>query len=97
MKRLSEFPNSKEIPLSSQIPGYTPVLNALSTGSSTKKSIHKFFGTALKKNMNMLHTSIFSFMILNLVKKRILDFHVPTTTVGLCVKEVIDSFLRRAL
>ena len=97
MKRLSEFPNSKEIPLSSQIPGYTPVLNALSTGSSTKKSIHKFFGTALKKKHEHATYIDFQFHDLKFSQKNILDFHVPTTTVGLCVKEVIDSFLRRAL
>ena len=45
----------------------------------------------------MLHASNFSFIILNLVKKGILDFHVTTATVDLCMKEVNDSLLRRAL
>ena len=39
-----------------------------------KKSIHKFFGTAVKKIMNTLHASIFSFLILNLVKKAFWTF-----------------------
>ena len=38
-----------------------------------------------------------SVIILNLVKKGILDFHVTTATVDLCMKEVNDSLLRRAL
>ena len=50
LKYLSECPNSEKTSLPSQIPGYTPVLNGLSTGYCTKKSIHKFFGTALKKS-----------------------------------------------
>ena len=69
LKCLSECSNSKKTPLLSQIPGHMPVVNGFSTGYSTKKMIHKFFGTALKKNMNMLHAQTFSFIILNLVKK----------------------------
>ena len=44
----------------------------------------------------MLNASIFSFIILNLVKKAILHFHVTTAT-DMCMKEIIDSWLRRAL
>ena len=44
----------------------------------------------------MLNASIFSLIILNLVKKGILDFHVTTTT-DICMKEVIHSCLRRTL
>ena len=44
----------------------------------------------------MLNPLIFSFIILNLVKKGVLDFHVTTAT-DICMKEVIDSCLRRAL
>ena len=39
---------------------------------------------------------IFSFAILNLVKKGVLVFHVTTAT-DIYMKEVIDSCLRRAL
>ena len=49
-----------------------------------------------KKITKMLNASIFSFIILNLVKKGILDFHVTTAT-DICMKEVIHSCLRRAL
>ena len=38
----------------------------------------------------MVHALIFS-------QKGLLDFHVTTATVDLCMKEVIDSLLRRAL
>ena len=70
-----------------------------STGYSTKKSIHKFFGTVVKKIMSTLHALIFSFIILNLVKKVEKDkkyFHLTTVTVDLCIKEV-KLILRRAL
>ena len=54
-----------------------------------KKSIHKFFGTVVKKIMNTLDTSIFSFIILNLVKK---VFWIScSVTVDMCIKEVIDT------
>ena len=45
--------------------------------------------------MNMLHASIFNFIILNLVK-RYFGLLVTTATVDLFMKEVIDSLLRRA-
>ena len=44
----------------------------------------------------MLNTSIFGFIILNLVKKGIFDFHVTIVT-DICMKEVIRSCFRRAL
>ena len=44
--------------------------------------------------MKMLNASIFSFIILKLVKKGILDFHITTAT-DICMKEVIDSCLCR--
>ena len=44
----------------------------------------------------MLNTLIFSFIMLNLAKKGVLDFHVTTAT-DICMKEVIDSCLRGAL
>ena len=97
MKRLSECSNSKETPLSSQIHGYKPVLNGLFTGYSTEKSIHKLFGTALKKNHEHATCIDFQFHNLKFSQKFILDFHVTTATVDLCMKEVIDSLLRRAL
>ena len=50
----------------------------------------------LVEKMKMLNVSIFNFIILNLVKKGILDFHVTTAT-DICLKEVIRSCLRRAL
>ena len=45
--------------------------------------------------MNMLHASIFNFIILNLVK-RYFGLLVTTATVDLFMKEVIDSLLHRA-
>ena len=85
MKCLSECPNSKKTPLPSQIPGYTPVLNDLCTGYSTKISIHKFIGTAVTKNHEH---AVFDFQFHNLKfsQKGILDFHVSTATVDLCMK-----------
>ena len=44
----------------------------------------------------MLNASIFSFIILNLLKKGILNFLVSTAT-DIRTKEVIDSYLRRPL
>ena len=61
-----------------------------------KKSIHNFFGTSLKKIVNMLKASIFSFIILNLSQKDILDFHVTAATTDVCMKQEIDSSLCRA-
>ena len=73
------------------------ITNGLSTDCSTKEFIHKFFRqNTLKKITKMLNASIFSFIILNLVKKGILDFHVTTAT-DICMKDVIHSCLRRAL
>ena len=49
--------------------------------------------------MNTLHALIFSFIILNLVKKVKKDkkyFHVTTVTIDLCMKEG-KLILRRAL
>ena len=97
MKCLSECPNSKKTPLPSQIPGYMPVLNGSSTGYSTKKSIHKFFGKALKKNHEHASCIDFQFHNLKFSQKGILDFHVTTASVDVCMKEVIDSLLRGAL
>ena len=73
------------------------LLNGLSTGDSAKKSIHKFFGTALKKNHEHATCIEFQFHNLKLSQKGILDFHVTTATVVLCMKQVIDNSLRRAL
>ena len=44
----------------------------------------------------MRNTSIFSFIILNLVKKGVLDFNVTTAT-DICMKEAIYGSLRRAI
>ena len=61
-----------------------------------KKTIHKFFGTVVKKIMNTLHASIFSFIILKFSQKGILDFHVTTTTVDVCIKEVMDTLKEKS-
>ena len=68
----------------------------LSTGYSTKKSIHNFFGTALKSHE---HTTCIDFQFHNLKfsQKGVLDFSVITATVDMYMKEVIDNLLRRAL
>ena len=55
-----------------------------------------FIDSFVEHFMKMPNASIFSFIILNLVKKRILDFHV-TTAIDTAMKEVIDSCLRGAL
>ena len=55
-----------------------------------------FIDSLVEKIMKMLNASIFNFIILNLVKKGILDFHVTTATY-ICLKEVIRSSPRRAL
>ena len=52
--------------------------NDLSVDCSVKELIHRFFGGVLLKIMKMLNASIFSFIILTLVKKGILNFHVST-------------------
>ena len=50
----------------------------------------------LKKNHENAKSSICNFVILNLVKKDILFFHVTTAT-DICMKEVTDRCLCRAL
>ena len=73
------------------------ITNGLSMDScSTKKSIQRFFERAFKKNHENAKSSISNFVILNLVKKDILFFHVTTAT-DICMKEVIDRCLYRAL
>ena len=62
-----------------------------------KKSIHKFSGTALKKSHEHATCIDFQFHNLKFSQKGILNFQVTTATVDLCMKEVIDSFLCRAL
>ena len=44
----------------------------------------------------MLNASIFSFIILKLVRKGILDFHITTAT-DMCMNDIIDSCHRRTL
>ena len=62
----------------------------LSTGYSRKKSIHKFFGTVLKKNHELAKGIDLQFRNLKFSQKGILDFHVTTATADVCMKEVID-------
>ena len=82
------------------------LLKCLSSCSNSKKT---YLWIALQKNqfmdslveyckkiMKMLNASIFSFTILTLVKKGILDFYV-TTVADVCMKEVIESCPHRAL
>ena len=60
---------------------------------------NRFIGSLVEhftKIMKMLNASIFSFIILNLIKKGILDFHV-TTAADICMKDVMESCLRRAM
>ena len=45
--------------------------NGFSTDCSTKEFIHRFFDKALQKNQETPTCTIFSFMILNLIKKGI--------------------------
>ena len=58
-----------------------------------KKSLLEFFGTTLE------HATCIDFQFHNLKfsQKGILDFHVTTATVDLCMKVVFDSLLRRGL
>ena len=70
--------------------------NGLSPGHSRKNSIHKFFGTALKKNHEHAKGIDLQFNNLKFSQKGILDFHVTTATADVCTKEVIDSSLCRA-
>ena len=55
-----------------------------------------FIDSLVEKIMKMLNASVFNFIILNVVKKGISDFHVTTAT-DICLKEGIHSCLRRAL
>ena len=87
------MPYFQEKASASQIPGYTLELNGLSTGYSMKNSIHKFFGTVIKKNHKHATCIHFQFHNLEFSQKVIWDFRVTTATVDLCMKEVIDSFL----
>ena len=69
----------------------------LSTGYSRKKSIHKFFGTALKKKSDEHGKGInLQFHNRKFKRKGILDFDVTTATADVCMKEAIDSSLFRA-
>ena len=52
----------------------------LSTGYSRKKSIHKFFGTALKKNHEHAKGIDLQFHNLKFSQKGTLYFHVITAT-----------------
>ena len=70
--------------------------NGLSTGYSRKKSIHKFFDTALKKNHKHTESNDLQFHIFQFSQNGFLDFHVTTATADVCMKEVIDSSLWRA-
>ena len=62
-----------------------------------KSQFINFFTTALKKNHEHGTCINFQFYNLKFSQKGLLDFHVTTATVDLCMKEVIDSLLRRAL
>ena len=70
--------------------------NGLSTGYSREKLIHKFFGTALKKNHEHAKGIDLRFHNLKFSQKVILGFHVTTATAKVCMKELIDSSLCRA-
>ena len=57
-----------------------------------------YLRVTLQKNQFINATCIdFQFHNLKFSQKGILDFHVTTATVDLCMKEVIDSLLRIAL
>ena len=70
--------------------------NILSTSYSRKNSIHKFFGTALKKNHEHTEDINLQFHNFKFSQNGILDFHGTTATADVCMKEVIDSSLCRA-
>ena len=53
------------------------------------------FAELFKENHENIKGTTFSFIILNKVKKGILDFHFTTAT-DICMKEVIHSCNRRA-
>ena len=61
-----------------------------------KKSIHNFFGTALKKNREHAKGIDLQFHNLKFSQKDILDFHVTAATTDVCMKQLIDSSLCRA-
>ena len=64
-------------------------------GYPTKKSIHKFFGAALKKNHE--HATCLDFHFHNpKFSQKVFWTFVTTATVDLFMKEVIDSLLHRA-
>ena len=54
--------------------------NSLYTGYSRKKLVHKFFGTALKKNHEHAKGIDLQFHNLKFSQKGTLDFHVITAT-----------------
>ena len=77
MKYLSECPNSKKTTLFWQIPGYAPILLMTYLRIALRKNwFIDYLVEYFKEIIKMLNASIFSFIILNLVKKGILDFHV---------------------
>ena len=55
-----------------------------------KESVQRFFRRAI------LNASIFSFLMLNLVQKYILDFHFTIAT-NIFMKEIVDSSMLRSL
>ena len=95
MKCLSECPNFKNCIRKLLVTRL--YYNCLSTGYFTKKPIHKFFVTAIKKDHEHAICIDFQFHNLELSQKGILDVHVATAIVELCMKEVIDNSLPRAL
>ena len=70
--------------------------NDVSVDCSKKELIQRLFRRALKKNIKMPNASIFSFIILNLVQKAILDIYV-TPAADIYIQEVIESCLCRVL
>ena len=60
-----------------------------------KKSIHNFFGTALKKNPEHAKGIDLQFHNLKFSQKDILDFHVTAAITDVCMKQLIDSSLCR--
>ena len=71
--------------------------NSLSASHSRKNSIHKFFGTVLKKNHEHTEDINLQFQNFKFSQNVILDFHVTTATADVCMKEVMDSSLRRKI
>ena len=60
---------------------------------------NQFMSSLVQHSKNHEHATCIDFQFHNLKfsQKGILDFHVTTATVDLCMKEVIDKFLRIAL